>query len=92
MTARASGRHETTGGNMSEKKTLIELEERRQTYMAGMLLKEVAAALSRRELEICADGQTHTLAVPAHVDVEYSVKQKPGEGKTKLKIEISWKS
>lgn len=54
--------------------------------------KEIAAALSRRELKICADGQTHTLTVPAHVDVEYSVKQKPGEGKTKLEIEISWKS
>ena len=40
----------------------------------------------------CADGQTYMLAVPAHVDVEYSVKQKLGEGKTKLEIEISWKS
>jgi len=61
--------------------------------MAGMLLKEVAEGLSRRQFEFkTEDGLMVT--VPKDVDLEYSVelKEKDGETKTKLEIEISWKS
>jgi len=61
--------------------------------MAGMLLKEVAEGLSRRQFEFkTKDGLMVT--VPKDVDLEYSVelKEKDGETKIKLEIEISWKS
>ena len=79
---------------MSDKKKLIDLEETRLTYMAGMLLKEVAAGLSKRELELKTEEGVVTIALPKEVEVEYSVerKEKDGESKTKLEIEISWKS
>ena len=79
---------------MSEKKKLVEVEETRLAYMAGMLLKEVAEGLSRRRFEFeTADGPV-TVAVPRDVEIEYTVerKDKDGEAKTKLEIEISWKS
>lgn len=79
---------------MSEKSKLIKVEETRLTYMAGMLLKEIAAGLSQRKLEFeTADG-TVTVDLPKEVDVEYCVaqKSKDGETKTKLELEISWKS
>ena len=72
---------------------LIEIEETRLAYMAGMLLKEVAEGLSRRQFEFkTKDGLMVT--VPKDVDLEYSVelKEKDGETKIKLEIEISWKS
>ena len=79
---------------MSDKKKLVDLEETRLTYMAGMLLKEVAAGLSKRELELKTEEGVVTIALPKEVDVEYTVemKEKDGESKTKLEIEISWKS
>jgi amphi-Trp domain-containing protein len=79
---------------MSEKNVLVELEETRQTYMAGMLLKEIAAALSRRELQVTTKKGKQSLSIPGTVEVEYCVeqKEKKGETKTKLEIEISWKS
>ncbi|NLW81334.1 MAG: amphi-Trp domain-containing protein [Desulfovibrionales bacterium] len=79
---------------MSEKKTLLEIEETRLTYMAGMLLKEIAAGLSRRQLTMQGPQGPVTMALPKEVDVEYSIeeKTKDGETKTELEIEISWKS
>lgn len=79
---------------MSEKKKLVELNETRLTYMAGVLLKDVANALSRREFVFeTADGPV-TMTLPKEVDLEYQAKQKTkdGETKTSLEIEISWKS
>lgn len=79
---------------MSEKKKLIEVEETRLAYMAGVLLKEVAEGLSRRQFEFKTEDGPVTVTVPRDVDLEYSVevKEKDGESKTKLEIEISWKS
>lgn len=79
---------------MSEKNVLMEFEETRQTYMAGVLLKEIAAALSRRELQVDTPKGKRTLTIPSTVEVEYCVKQKEKKDgtKTELEIEISWKS
>jgi len=79
---------------MSEKKKLIEVEETRLAYMAGMLLKEVAAGLSKRQVEFNTEDGPVSLTVPKDVDLEYSVeiKEKEDGTKTKLEIEISWKS
>lgn len=79
---------------MSEKKKLIEVEETRLAYMAGMLLKEVAEGLSQRQFEFKTEDGPVTVTVPRDVDLEYSVemKEKDGGTKTKLEIEISWKS
>jgi len=79
---------------MSDKKKLIEIEETRLAYMAGMLLKEVAEGLSRRQFEFKTEDGPVTVTVPKDVDLEYSVelKEKDGMNKTKLEIEISWKS
>jgi len=79
---------------MSDKKKIIEIEETRLAYMAGMLLKEVAAGLSKRQFEFKTEEGPVTVTVPKDVDLEYSVelKEKDGETKTKLEIEISWKS
>ncbi len=79
---------------MSEKNKLVNIEDTRLAYMAGVLLKEIADGLSRREFTFeSADGPV-TVTVPKDVDVEYCVEQKckDGESKTKLEIEISWKS
>lgn len=79
---------------MSEKNKLVDIEETRLAYMAGVLLKEIAAGLSRREFILeTADGPL-AVTVPKDVDVEYSVEQKNkgGERKTKLEVEISWKT
>lgn len=79
---------------MSDKMKLASIEDTRLAYMAGMLLKEIAAGLSQRTLNYeTADG-TVTICVPKDVDVEYCVeqKEKDGQTKTKLEIEISWKS
>ncbi len=79
---------------MSDKKKLVSIEDSRLAYMAGMLLKEVAAGLSQRNLTYeTADG-TVNITVPKDVDVEYNIeqKEKDGQTKTKLEIEISWKS
>lgn len=79
---------------MSDKKTIIEIEETRLAYMAGMLLKEVAEGLSRRQFEFKTEDGPVTVTVPKDVELEYSVelKEKDGGTKTKLEIEISWKS
>jgi amphi-Trp domain-containing protein len=79
---------------MSEKKKLLEVEETRLAYMAGMLLKEVAEGLSKRQFEFKTEDGPVTVTVPKDVDLEYSVeiKEKDDEKKTKLEIEISWKS
>lgn len=79
---------------MSEKNKLVNVEETRMAYMAGVLLKEIAEALSQRKLEVVTDDGTVTVTIPKDVDVEYSVeqKEKDGQTKTKLEIEISWKS
>lgn len=79
---------------MSDKNKLVNIEDTRLAYMAGVLLKEIAEGLSRREFAFeTADGPV-TVTVPKDVDVEYCVEQKckDGESKTKLEIEISWKS
>ncbi|NCD24050.1 MAG: amphi-Trp domain-containing protein [Deltaproteobacteria bacterium] len=79
---------------MSEKNKLVDIEETRLAYMAGVLLKEIADGLSRREFILeTADGPL-AVTVPKDVDVEYSVEQKNkgGERKTKLEVEISWKT
>jgi amphi-Trp domain-containing protein len=79
---------------MSDKKKLVSIEDSRLAYMAGMLLKEVAAGLSQRNLTYeTADG-TVNITVPKDVNVEYNIeqKEKDGQTKTKLEIEISWKS
>ncbi len=79
---------------MSDKKKIIEVEETRLAYMAGMLLKEVAEGLSRRQFEFKTEDGPVTVTVPKDVELEYSVEQKEKEDgtKTKLEIEISWKS
>ena len=79
---------------MSDKKKIVEIEETRLAYMAGVLLKEVAEGLSRRQFEFQTEDGPVTVTVPKDVEVEYSVEQKgKDEGtKTKLEIEISWKS
>ena len=79
---------------MSDKKKLVEIEETRLAYMAGMLLKEVAEGLSTRRFEFETEDGPVTVAVPRDVEIEYTVerKDKDGEAKTKLEIEISWKS
>jgi amphi-Trp domain-containing protein len=79
---------------MSEKKTLMNVEDTRLTYMAGVLLKEIAACLSRRKFEFETPDGPLAVELPKEVDLEYSLKQKAKEGatKTKLKIEISWKN
>ncbi|ACU89118.1 amphi-Trp domain-containing protein [Desulfomicrobium baculatum] len=79
---------------MSDKKKIIEVEETRLAYMAGMLLKEVAEGLSRRQFEFKTEDGPVTVTVPKDVELEYSVEQKEKDGgtKTKLEIEISWKS
>ncbi len=79
---------------MSDKKKIIEVEETRLAYMAGMLLKEVAEGLSRRQFEFKTEDGPVTVTVPKDVELEYSVQQKEKDGgtKTKLEIEISWKS
>ena len=79
---------------MSDKKKLMEVEDTRLTYMAGVLLKEIAAGLSQRKLEFETEEGPVTLTLPKEVDVEYSVvqKEKDGSTKTELEIEISWKS
>ncbi len=79
---------------MSDKKKLMEVEDTRLTYMAGVLLKEIAAGLSQRKLEFETEEGPVTVTLPKEVDVEYSVvqKDKDGSAKTKLEIEISWKS
>jgi amphi-Trp domain-containing protein len=79
---------------MSDKKKIIEIEETRLAYMAGMLLKEVAEGLSKRQFEFKTEDGPVTVTVPKEVDVEYSVEMKEKEdgNKTKLEIEISWKS
>lgn len=83
-----------TEEDMSDKKKLVEIEETRLAYMAGVLLKEIAEGLSRREFEFATEEGTVKVAVPKDVEIEYSVerKEKDGEAKTKLEIEISWKS
>ena len=79
---------------MSDKKKIIEIEETRLAYMAGMLLKEVAEGLSKRQFEFKTEDGPVTVTVPKDVDLEYSVeiKEKDDGNKTKLEIEISWKS
>jgi len=79
---------------MSDKKKIVEIEETRLAYMAGVLLKEVAEGLSRRQFEFQTEDGPVTVTVPKDVEVEYSVEQKEKDGgaKTKLEIEISWKS
>lgn len=79
---------------MSEKKKLMNVEDTRLTYMAGMLLKELAAGLSRRKFEFQTPEGPVTVTLPKEVDVECSMEQKEKDGgtKTKLEIEISWKS
>ena len=79
---------------MSDKKKIVEIEETRLAYMAGMLLKEVAEGLSRRQFEFKTEDGPVTVTVPKDVELEYSVEQKEKDGatKTKLEIEISWKS
>lgn len=79
---------------MSDKKKIIEIEETRLAYMAGMLLKEVAEGLSRRQFEFKTEDGPVTVTVPKDVELEYSVelKEKDGGTKAKLEIEISWKS
>lgn len=79
---------------MSDKKKIIEIEETRLAYMAGMLLKEVAEGLSKRQFEFKTEDGPVTVTVPKDVDLEYSVeiKEKEDGKKTKLEIEISWKS
>ena len=79
---------------MSDKKKIIEIEETRLAYMAGMLLKEVAEGLSRRQFEFKTEDGPVTVAVPKDVELEYSVelKEKDGGTKAKLEIEISSKS
>jgi amphi-Trp domain-containing protein len=79
---------------MSDKKKIFEVEETRLAYMAGMLLKEVAAGLSKRQFEFKTEDGPVTVTVPKEVELEYSVEQKEKDGgtKTKLEIEISWKS
>ncbi|WP_028577264.1 amphi-Trp domain-containing protein [Desulfomicrobium escambiense] len=79
---------------MSDKKKLVEIEETRLAYMAGVLLKEVAEGLSRRRFEFKTEDGPVTVDVPKDVEIEYSVerKDKDGEAKTKLEIEISWKT
>lgn len=79
---------------MSDKNKLVNIEDTRLAYMAGVLLKEIAAGLSQREFTFeSADGPV-IVTVPKDVDVEYCMEQKckDGESKTKLEIEISWKS
>jgi amphi-Trp domain-containing protein len=80
--------------DMSDKKKLVEVEETRLAYMAGVLLKEVAEGLSSRRFEFETEDGPVTIAVPRDVEIEYTVerKDKDGEAKTKLEIEISWKS
>jgi amphi-Trp domain-containing protein len=80
--------------DMSDKKKLVEVEETRLAYMAGMLLKEVAEGLSTRRFEFETEDGPVTVAVPRDVEIEYTVerKDKDGQAKTKLEIEISWKS
>ncbi len=79
---------------MSDKKKLVEVEETRLAYMAGVLLKEVAEGLSSRRFEFETEDGPVTIAVPRDVEIEYTVerKDKDGEARTKLEIEISWKS
>ena len=79
---------------MSEKKKLMSVEDTRLTYMAGVLLKEIADGLSKRKFEFKTPEGPVTVELPKKVDVEYSVKQNAKEGstKTKLEIEISWNS
>jgi len=79
---------------MSDKKKLINVEETRLTYMAGMLLKEIAAGLSQRKFEFNTEDGPLTVTLPKEVEIEYSVEQKEKDGstKTKLEIEICWKS
>jgi amphi-Trp domain-containing protein len=79
---------------MSDKKKIVEIEETRLAYMAGVLLKEIAEGLSCRQFEFQTEDGPVTVTVPKDVELEYSVEQKEkDEGtKTKLEIEISWKS
>jgi amphi-Trp domain-containing protein len=79
---------------MSDKKKLVCLEETRLAYMAGLLLKEVAAGLSKRQFVFETEDGPVTVTVPKDVEIEYTVEQKEKDGaaKTKLEIEISWKS
>lgn len=79
---------------MSEKKKLVTVEDTRMTYMAGVLLKEIAAGLSQRRFDIETPEGKVSLDLPGSVDVEYSLVQKVKEdgSKCKLEIEISWQS
>lgn len=79
---------------MSDKKKIVEIEETRLAYMAGVLLKEIAEGLSCRQFEFQTEDGPVTVTVPKDVELEYSVEQKEKDGgaKTKLEIEISWKS
>ena len=61
---------------MSDKKKIIEIEETRLAYMAGMLLKEVAEGLSRRQFEFKTEDGPVTVTVPKDVELEYSVELK----------------
>ena len=79
---------------MSDKKKLMNVEDTRLTYMAGVLLKEIAEGLSRRKFEFeTAEGPV-VVTLPKEVDVECCMVQKDKDGatKTKLEIEISWKN
>lgn len=79
---------------MSDKKKLVCLEETSLAYMAGLLLKDVAAGLSKRQFEFKTEDGPVTVTVPKDVEIEYTVeqKEKDGSAKTKIEIEISWKS
>lgn len=77
---------------MGDKKKLAAIEDKRLSYMAGLLLKDIAAGLSKREFSFeTAEGMV-SIAVPKEVEVEFSVEQKTKDeqSKTKLKLEIEW--
>ena len=66
---------------------MMQLEQDTVAYMAGMTLKELAEAFSKRELCIKETGEN--LPIPKNVHLECELKRKDS-GKVKLEIEISW--
>jgi len=66
---------------------MLQLEKDTVAYMAGMTLKELAEAFSKRQFCIKETGET--LAIPKNVHLECEIKRKDS-GKVKLEIEISW--
>jgi amphi-Trp domain-containing protein len=66
---------------------LMQLEQDTVAYMAGMTLKDLAEAFSKRQF--CIKDTGEAISIPKNVHLECELKRKDS-GKVKLEIEISW--